>query len=303
MARASIDAIPDFAHIRMFIARDPDGAIAAQGNAAFLRVEENQHLVETTLRVRSDRRRRGIGTELLRLMVGVADEEGRTLMLGQTSERVPAGEAFAAAVGAEAAQANHVNRLVLADVDRDLVRRWIDEGPSRAPGYSLEWLDGVFPDDRLEELLDVMHVMNDAPRDNVQREDMKITPEQYREMTREVEAIGVEIWSLFARHDASGVLAGFTDVSWVPAQPDTVDQGNTAVRPEHRGHALGKWLKATMLQRILDERPQAIDIRTGNADSNEAMLGINRELGFQPYRASTTWQVTTEQVHRYLDAR
>ena len=75
------------------------------------------------------------------------------------------------------------------------------------------------------------------------------------------------------------------------------------MRPEHRGHALGKWLKAVMLQRILDERPEAVDIRTGNADSNDAMLGINRELGFKPHRAYTTWQVTTEQVRKYLDAR
>jgi hypothetical protein len=78
-------------------------------------------------------------------------------------------------------------------------------------------------------------------------------------------------------------------------------QGNTGVRPEHRGHALGKWLKATMLQRIFDERPQAEEIRTGNADSNDAMLGINRALGFKPHRAHTTWQVTTAQVRKYLD--
>ena len=136
------------------------------------------------------------------------------MLVSATSERVPAGEAFARAVGAEAAQANHINRLVLADVDRELVQRWIDEGPRRAPGYSLEWVDGIYPDDRLEELLDVLHVMNDAPKDDVQREDMRLTPDQYREMVKQVAALDVELWSLFARHDESGQLVGLTDVSW-----------------------------------------------------------------------------------------
>lgn len=303
LARASVTDIPDFVELKTFVGRDPDGSVVAQANTSFLRTEENRHLVNASIRVRADRRRRGIGTALLGLVADVAEREGRTLLVGATSETVPAGDAFATAVGAEAAQANHVNRLVLADVDRDLVQRWVDDGPTRAPGYSLEWLDGIFPDDRLEELLDVMHVMNDAPRDGVQREDMRITPEQYREMSKQVEAVGVEIWSLFARHDASGRLVGLTDVSWLAADADTIHQGNTGVRPEHRGHALGKWLKATMLQRIFEQRPQAKDIRTGNADSNDAMLKINRELGFKPYRASTTWQVTVDRVRRYLEER
>ena len=303
LALASARNIPDFAAVRMFVGRDPEGTIAALGNAAFMRVEENQHVLETSISVRPDRRRQGIATALLRLVLDVAESEGRTLLMSATSERVPAGEAFARAVGADAAQANHINRLVLAEVDRDLVRRWIDEGPRRAPGYSLEWIDGIYPDDRLGEILDVLHVMNDAPRDDMQIEDRRLTPEQYREMAKQIEALDVELWALFARHDESGRLVGLTDVSWLAAEPDTVSQGNTGVRPEHRGHGLGKWLKAVMLQRVLDERPQSKDIRTGNADSNDAMLAINRALGFKPHRAITAWQVTTEQVRRYLDGR
>ena len=300
VARASLSNIPEFAAIRLFQALDPDGSIAASANAAFMRVEENQHLLETSISVRPDRRRRGIATALLRLVVDVADEEGRTLLMSGTAGRVPAGEAFARAVGAQAAQANHINRLVLADVDRELVQRWVDEGPRRAPGYSLEWLDGIFPDDRLEELLDVLHVMNDAPKDDVQREDMRVTPEQYREMVKQVAALNVEIWSLFARHEASGQLVGLTDVSWLPSEPDTVSQGNTGVRHEHRGHALGKWLKATMLQRIFDERPEAKDIRTANADSNDAMLAINNALGFEVVSTITNWQADAASVRKLL---
>jgi mycothiol synthase len=301
VARARAKAIPEFVEIFAFTALDPDGAVVGTAEIGYMRMEENQHLMEGGVSVRANRRRQGIGKALLRLICEAAEREGRTLIVGGTSERIPAGEAFAERIGAQPAQANHINRLVLAEVDRDLVRRWVDEGPRRAPGYSLVWVDGVFPDDMVDEILDVLHVMNDAPRDDVQMEDMHLTVEQYREMEKQMTVMGAEHRSLFVRHDASGQLVGLTDVTWLPAQPETINQGNTGVRPEHRGHALGKWLKAAMLQRILDERPDAIDVRTGNADSNDAMVGINRELGFKPFRATTTWQITTEQVRTYLD--
>ena len=56
-----------------------------------------------------------------------------------------------------------------------------------------------------------------------------------------------------------------------------------------------------MLERILRERPEAVDVRTGNADSNDAMLGINHALGFKPYIAQANWQVPVEKVKAYLD--
>ena len=41
-------------------------------------------------------------------------------------------------------------------------------------------------------------------------------------------------------------------------------------------------------------------IRAGNANSNAAMLKINRALGFQRRLAWGTWQVELEQVDHYL---
>jgi len=41
-------------------------------------------------------------------------------------------------------------------------------------------------------------------------------------------------------------------------------------------------------------------VRTGNADSNAAILGINQALGFQPFQSHCTWQVETEKAAAFL---
>jgi mycothiol synthase len=51
---------------------------------------------------------------------------------------------------------------------------------------------------------------------------------------------------------------------------------------------------------VLKERPEVNFVRTGNADSNAAMLKINTELGFQPYMADALWQVEIDRVLEYL---
>jgi GNAT superfamily N-acetyltransferase len=292
--------IPDFVVVREFWARDPDGTIAAAGNASWTLTDDNKHLVRGWIGVRPDRRRRGLAKALLRVVADVTEAEGRTLLMSMTSERVPSGDAFASRMGAEAGQAVHTNRLVIAEVDREMIDRWIVHGPARAPGYSLLAFEGALPEEIREDAVDMFNVMNTAPRDDLELEDEDFQVEHFLQWEQSAKAVGDEWWQLFARHDASGKFAGYTHVSWNPQQPKTVYQYGTAVRPEHRGSALGKWLKATMLKRIMDERPDVADVRTGNADSNDAMLGINRGMGFRPFIAATWWQVTTEKLRDYL---
>ncbi|HUQ39196.1 MAG TPA: GNAT family N-acetyltransferase [Acidimicrobiales bacterium] len=299
---ASLRNIPDFADIWAWLARDADGVPRGIGQAVVARTGDNEHIAEASVFVEAPFREKGIGRTLLERVVDRCEREGRRLLVSGSSERVPAGGAFAERIGASVALRETVNRLDLATVDRDLVDRWAAEGPNRAPGYSLRWVDGEVSDADLPDVLAAWDIMNTAPREDLDMEDQHVTPEIFRAQEKARIARGGEYRLLLAHHDESGAVAGFTDVKWNPAMPDTIHQGGTAVHPDHRGHALGKWLKAAMLQRILDEGSPAKDIRTGNANSNDAMLGINRELGFRPYIAHVAWQVEVETVKQYLAA-
>jgi mycothiol synthase len=100
--------------------------------------------------------------------------------------------------------------------------------------------------------------------------------------------------------DATSDFVGLTDIVVNSAVPERVQIGNTAVDPAHRGRALGKWLKGAMTQKVLDELPAAHWLVTANAASNDAMLSINRQLGFHARAAVKTWQVSTERARAYL---
>jgi mycothiol synthase len=131
-------------------------------------------------------------------------------------------------------------------------------------------------------------------------EDDHITPEKLRQVEELMLATGTERWTMYVREKTSGKFAGFIEVFWNPNRGHLVQQGDTGVFPQHRNKGLGRWLKAAMLEKMIQERPAVKLVRTDNADSNVAMLRINHELGFKPYLSECWWQVETEKVLAYL---
>jgi GNAT superfamily N-acetyltransferase len=122
--------------------------------------------------------------------------------------------------------------------------------------------------------------------------DWKLTEEQIRDREDWFRQVGVEWWLILAVHESTGQGAGFTEVTYDPKQPWMMWQQGTAVIDPHRGHRLGLWMKAAMLERILRERTEVKLIRTGNANTNAQMLGINTQLGFKVAWASIIWQLS-----------
>lgn len=287
-----------------WFARNRDSILVGVARARSHPSGQNANVLHLQVSVLPAWRRQGIGRRCIGLAVELADAYDKTLLMGWTDERVPAGTAFCQALGAEPGFHEHVHRLILADLDRDLLRDWIESGTSRAgDNYRLIGFDGRCPDELIEAVIDVLDVMADAPRDNLRQGHRRTTVAELREWEQLSSDTGTQAWWLFAQEKATGHLAGLTMVWWNPAQAKTVNQGETGVTAKHRGRGLGKWLKAAMLERILFERPDVKDVHTGNADSNAPMLDINHRLGFKPYIAHTKWQVDVERAKHRLTAR
>ena len=105
-------------------------------------------------------------------------------------------------------------------------------------------------------------------------EEFVFTAEQLRQDEQSLFARGYERWNLHVRERETGDFAGYTEVFWNPNRPEIISQGMTGVFPKYRNKGLGRWLKAVMLERILEKRPQAKYVRTANADMNAPMLKI-----------------------------
>ncbi len=291
-------AIPEREHIETWAVWEDDQLIG-YADAGFDAVAtENTHLIWAEVSVRPSHRRQGIARALIERVVGVAVRAGRRLIIGGTSDRAPAGEALMNRLGAKKALETHLNQLLLEDLDRELLRRWIVEGPNG--DFELGFWDGAYPEDQLERICQLMDVMNTAPRGELEMDDWKVTPAQLREWERQTSATGTVRWTIHATDRKTGEFVGYTETGWNPNRPEILGQWGTGVFPEYRGRGLGKWLKAAMLERALRERPSITKVRTGNADSNGPMLKINHALGFKPYIADAEWQVEVNQVLAYL---
>jgi mycothiol synthase len=292
--------LPEIVDISDFIARDATGRLVAHAFCAVIRAGDNEHVAQSGIQVAAGHRRRGVGGRLFAELVSAAEAKRATILAGSSNDRVPAGAEFARSCGAELGQEGHENRLDLGTLDRRLVESWVADGPRRAPGYDLTFIDGAVPDRLIDQVCAAFDVMNTAPRDDLKYEDFHMRPELFREYENQTLGIGGRRWALYARHEADGRFVGFTDITWHPDRPEIVNQGGTAVEPAHRGHALGKWLKAEMVRRIIAGLPDAKFISTGNADSNDAMLGINHQLGFRPHSSVLNWQLSLEQARSSL---
>jgi mycothiol synthase len=278
--------------------------IVALGQAQIYDTGDNEHMLEFEIQVLPEFRRHGLGRRLLALAVERAHFHHRRLMIAEASGRVPAGGEFLSRIGARAGLEAHQNQLRIADLDRGLVHSWMDQAADLAVDYRIDPWDGPSPDGSLQALADLMQVVgNDEPRDTLDVEDTRFTPELVRQFEGHQLSGGNRRWVLCLADARVGSLVGLTEVFWSPNRPAILLQGFTGVMPDHRSKGLGRWLKAAMLEKILREHPEVEVIRAGNANSNAPMLKINRALGFKPFISWTVWQVETETVEKYLAAR
>jgi GNAT superfamily N-acetyltransferase len=241
-----------------------------------------------------------LGRQFLGLVAEAARQDNRRLLLTETNTRVPGGEAFLGRIGGQKGLEGHVNQLRLAELDRDLLGRWLERGQERSFEFDLGVWEGPYPEEQLAAVAELFDLTNQQPIGDLEIEDTHMTPERLRQMEQMLFSRGSQRWTFYVIEKATGRFAGYSETVWNPNRPEILRQDMTGVFPEFRSLGLGRWMKAAMLDKVLKERPEVKYVRTGNADTNTAMLKINHELGFRPYFATAVWQVELERVQEYL---
>lgn len=298
----NLSTIPVFVELLMWSIWNADNTdIAGFGTIQLMRLEDNRHLAQFDISVLPEYRRQGMARKLLAQIAAAAQSDQRRLLMTSTVDRIPAGEAFMTCLGAQKGLEAHTNQLDIANLDPDLVGNWISRGQENSGGFTLGFWDGPYPEEQLAEIAELIDLTNQQPLGDLEIKDMHMTGEQLRQVEKNLFARRSQRWTCYLIDRATGKFAGYTETIWNPNRPMILSQEMTGVFPQYRNRGLGRWLKAAMLERVLHERPEVRYVRTGNADSNAAMLRINNELGFKPYMAAALWQVDLTKVKEYLN--
>ncbi len=280
------------------------GRISAFGEAKIYLTGDNEHVLNFSIEVLAQYRRQGLGRQMLRRITDQARRFNRRLMIAEANSKVPAGAAFLSGMGARKGPELQMNQLQVDELDRGLIRQWLEQSGHLSGEFRLGWWSDRYPEERIQELADLLQITyNDQPRDGLEVEDEAVTPDLVRQSEEATLVGGRERWVLYVVDRERDRMAGLTEVHWDIARPAILSQDFTGILPEYRGKGLGHWLKAEMMNKVLRERPQVKVIRTGNANTNVPMMKINAALGFKPYMAWTVWQVETQAVAEYLAGR
>jgi GNAT superfamily N-acetyltransferase/RimJ/RimL family protein N-acetyltransferase len=256
---------------------------------------ENRHIADLSLGVHAASRRAGLGTVLIRHAAARAGDAGRTEMTGTARAGSP-GDAFARALGARSALTDIRRVLELPAIPRGHLARLKEKAEPAARGYGLLSWAGQTPEDLVEAVGAVNNAAAaDIPRDAGYEPQLwdagRVRLDDERKMTQ-----GLRAYTVAARSQASGELAGLTQLAVEPDQPAWGFQELTAVTRPHRGHRLGLLVKVAMLDLLAEREPQLTRILTGNTDTNEHMIAINDDLGFRVLSEWPEFEVGIAQV-------
>jgi GNAT superfamily N-acetyltransferase len=256
--------------------------------------ESNKQFMWVTGSVHPDHRRRGIGRSWIPLMLDLMERHGCTTLTMDTHE--DSGHRFLKWLGAEGKSAGAENRLQLADVDWDMLKRWAADGAAHSPSTRLEVYDGHLPQAMWEEYCpQFSSLLNAMPWDDLDHGDIVVTPAQLADWYSRLDEQGGSDHTMITR-EPDGSISGITDMNYAPYMPQFIDQGFTGVRADARGRGLGKWLKAAMLLHVRDIYPGLQTVITGNASSNGPMLAINKAMGFKQHRAGNEYQISVNKL-------
>ena len=260
---------------------------------------ENRHLAIVQVLVAPERRRRGIGTALLRSVLPGVRDDGRTVVMGHGIKADGVGETWARELGFVRTHGYVRQVLTLADVDQALWQHPV------AAGFRLESWTGAAPEELLAEYARARTAITDAPNGESALEFEDWTPERVRTHEADLSARGVRNRVTVAVHENGGEdggeVAALTELSVRPEQPSRAFQQDTAVVAGFRGHGLGLAVKGAMLRRLTAEQPGVEQIFTQTAHDNVHMIRINHALGFVTTAALSELEVGVAELAKRLE--
>jgi GNAT superfamily N-acetyltransferase len=252
---------------------------------------DNRDVLGCELVVHPDHRGHGFGTALLDSLRAMAREHGCTRLLTELPGDGP-GSSWALARGARPVMRMTHYRLDLTSVDTAAHDALLVDARELASAYSVVQWTSPTPDVHLAAVGVLEGKMStDPPTDDLSWEPEVYDADRMRRRDAMIAARGMRQYTSVARCDATGELVGSTTLTRLATLPEHIDQWETIVLEEHRGHRLGMLLKIENLRFAQREESALRFVDTVTANSNEWMRRVNEGLGFVPLRPWGEWEL------------
>lgn len=298
-------------HFRLerFLAYDGDVAVGK----ALLRVNlrDSPELGEVDVYVHPEHRGRGVGTMLaeeLRAIVDTSDLErleawlatpppdgGPTISPRSGIGALPAdapGTRFALKYGMKLGQVERTSYYRLDDPPVDPAQLLTEARAAAGPDYELIQWEGPSPEHLQDGLAELKARMTtDVPTGDLVVNEAKWDAARLRELEDWYLKVN-RMWRTAVIHVPSGRVVAINElVQGVDRPKALLEQNDTVVLPEHRGHRLGMLVKAANIVAAREAAPDAPGIVTWNAEENRHMLAVNKTLGFETILAEGAFQM------------
>jgi GNAT superfamily N-acetyltransferase len=252
-----------------FLAEADDSRVVGAATVGRIFVYPESHpTLWASVVVRQSARRRGVGTALLAEVSDIAAHAGKTgLELRAFGDR-PEGIAFLERHGYRELERARMVRLELAGLERPAVRL--------PHGLRVTTLA------RRPDLVGEVHAVAREAFDDIPGGDTPMAAGDLDEFrARDVDRPGIDHEAfMLAVETASGRLAGYASLMFVPGSRTIAWHDMTAVRRAWRGRGVATALKAATIGWAMDHGLESLD--TGNDEDNAAMRAVNARLGYAP---------------------
>ncbi len=240
-------------------------------------------------------RRRGIGTLLLRQVHALMHAMDKSVLT--LSAETDAGHGFLNHIGAAAKHSSVESRVRLDGLDWPCLRTWEDVAGDL--GLAWESYAGRVPREVLVSLFPTFAALaSDMPLGSLEMPPIRYEIENYDQWYESLDRTeGVH--HVILLREPGGAVVGVSEAEWDNQNPKSAYQMFTALARPWRGRGLARAIKAATLKQIRASHPGVEEMRTFNAESNAAILSINKRLGFSVHRRHVAYQITRAE----LDAR
>ena len=285
----------EYNHRVLFVARNSSGDVAGAAEVGMPQ-KDNRRVANVEISVRPGFRGRGTGRALLERAEEFASANDRTVLLSSTYGRQATLESRDARFAEDAGYTHarsEVRRELRLPLEPDRIEALELTTAGTSSDYELVSWWRHCPEELVESRARLATTLTaDEPHGDLDVETEHFDAERVRRWEQDLENVGRELACSGAVSRATGELAAVTEIGLPRPGEDLGMQFATVVAREHRGHRLGILVKLANLKLITGHAHMPKRICTWNAESNEHMIRVNEEIGFEVAGMAFNWQKT-----------